>query len=133
MRVNIHIEPLGTHIATADRSAGEMRELARDVEDFVNGLRSEFHELTDCHDVRVQQVEHKILLSCHCIMDGNLPITESTTLPRSRGSRQGTLSADRARHDSSRAARAPRRGLAQFGGSQASAPSASSAGKHSRT
>ena len=75
VRVNIHIEPLGTHIATADKSAGEMRELARDVEDFVNGLRSEFHELIDCHDVRVQQVERRILLSCHCAMDGSLPIT----------------------------------------------------------
>jgi cation diffusion facilitator family transporter len=74
--VNIHIEPLGTHIATADRTAGEMRDLARDVEDFVNRLPGEFHELIDCHEVRVRLVEHKILVSCHCTMDGNLPITE---------------------------------------------------------
>ena len=73
--VNIHIEPLGTHIATADRSAGEMRDLTRDVESFLNSLRNEFHELTDCHEVHVQQVEHKILLSCHCAMEGALPIT----------------------------------------------------------
>ena len=75
--VNIHIEPLGTHIATADRTAGEMSELARDVEKFVNGLQVEFHELTDCHDVHVRLVEHKILVSCHCTMDGNLLITET--------------------------------------------------------
>jgi len=74
--VNIHIEPLGTHIATADRTAGEMRDLARDVEIFVNGLHGDFHELTDCHDVRVRLVEHKILVSCHCTLDGTLPITE---------------------------------------------------------
>lgn len=74
--VNIHIEPLGTHIATADRAAGEMRDLARDVENFVNTLQGEFHELTDCHDVRVRLVEQKILVSCHCTMDGRLPITE---------------------------------------------------------
>jgi len=74
--VNIHIEPLGTHIATADHTAGEMTELARDVEDFVNGLHGEFHELTDCHDVRVRLVEHKILVSCHCTMNGTLSITE---------------------------------------------------------
>jgi divalent metal cation (Fe/Co/Zn/Cd) transporter len=74
--VNIHIEPLGTHIATADRSAGELRELTRDVEAFLNGLRDEFYELSDCHEVRVQQVEHKIVLSCHCAMEGGLPITE---------------------------------------------------------
>ena len=42
----------------------------------MNGLHGEFHELTDCHDVHVRQVEHKILVSCHCTMDGNLPITE---------------------------------------------------------
>ena len=29
----------------------------------------------DCHDARVQQVERSILLSCHCVMDGSLPIT----------------------------------------------------------
>jgi cation diffusion facilitator family transporter len=74
--VNIHIEPLGTHIATVDRSAGEMKDLARDVEDFVNGLLGEFHELRDCHDVHVRLVEHKILVSCHCTMEGTLPITE---------------------------------------------------------
>jgi divalent metal cation (Fe/Co/Zn/Cd) transporter len=74
--VNIHIEPLGTHIAMADRTAGEMRDLARDVEIFVNGLYGDFHELTDCHDVRVRLVEHKILVSCHCTLDGTLPITE---------------------------------------------------------
>ena len=74
--VNIHIEPLGTHIATADRTAGEMRDLARDVETFVNGLQGDFHELTDCHDVRVRLVEHKILVSCHCTLNGTLPITE---------------------------------------------------------
>jgi divalent metal cation (Fe/Co/Zn/Cd) transporter len=73
--VNIHIEPLGTHIATADRSAGEMRDLTRDVEAYLNSLRNEFHELADCHEVRVQEVEHKILLSCHCAMEGALPIT----------------------------------------------------------
>jgi cation diffusion facilitator family transporter len=74
--VNIHIEPLGTHIAAADRTAGEMKELSRAVEQHINSLRSEYHELVDCHEVRVRQVEHKILVSCHCAMDGNLPITE---------------------------------------------------------
>jgi cation diffusion facilitator family transporter len=74
--VNIHIEPLGTHIATADRTSGEMTGLAREVEDYVNGLPEEFHELKDCHGVRVRLVENKILVSCHCTMDGNLLITK---------------------------------------------------------
>jgi cation diffusion facilitator family transporter len=74
--VNIHIEPLGTHIAVADGSSGEMRELEGEVERFVNGLRDEFPALADCHEVRVRQVEQKILVSCHCTMEGSLPITE---------------------------------------------------------
>jgi len=73
--VNIHIEPLGAHIATVDRSSGDLHGLAHDVEAFVNGLRGEFHALKDCHDVRVQKVERRIQLSCHCAMDDNLPIT----------------------------------------------------------
>jgi cation diffusion facilitator family transporter len=73
--VNIHIEPLGAHIATVDRSSGNLHGLADDVEAFVNGLRGEFHALKDCHDVHVRKVERKIQLSCHCVMDGNLPIT----------------------------------------------------------
>jgi len=73
--INIHIEPLGTNIPTGDQAVVEMRDLARDVETFVNELRQEFHELADCHEVRVRQVERKILVSCHCTMDGNLPIT----------------------------------------------------------
>src|SRR5271170_2598174 len=70
--VNIHIEPLGVKIGGGE----EMKELARTVQDFLNSLQSEYHELTDCHEVHVRSVDHKILVSCHCAMDGNLPITE---------------------------------------------------------
>jgi cation diffusion facilitator family transporter len=74
--VNIHIEPLGRHIATPDAGAGEMKQLSRAIEDFLNTLPSEFDELINCHDVRVRQVEHHILASCHCTMRGALPITQ---------------------------------------------------------
>src|SRR5256885_449764 len=74
--VNIHIEPLGGHIATLDAGAGEMKQLARKVEEFLNGLPSEYDELVNCHDVRVRQVEHRILVSCHCTMKDALPITQ---------------------------------------------------------
>jgi cation diffusion facilitator family transporter len=74
--VNIHIEPLGRHIATPDSGAGEMKQLSRAIEDFLNSLPSEFDELVNCHDVRVRQVEHHILASCHCTMRGALPITQ---------------------------------------------------------
>jgi divalent metal cation (Fe/Co/Zn/Cd) transporter len=74
--VNIHIEPLGTHIATPDADIGEMKQLARAIEVFLNRLPAEFDELVNCHDVRVRQVEHHILVSCHCTMKSALPITQ---------------------------------------------------------
>ena len=74
--VNIHIEPLGRHIATPDAGLGEMNQLAKAIEDFVNRLPAEFGELVNCHDVRVRQVEHRILVSCHCTMKSELPITQ---------------------------------------------------------
>jgi cation diffusion facilitator family transporter len=74
--VNIHIEPLGTHIATPDAGLGEMKLLAGAVELFLNSLPSEYDELVNCHDVRVRQVEHRILVSCHCTMRSDLPINK---------------------------------------------------------
>jgi len=71
-RVNIHIEPAGAKIAGAE----ELKDLSRSVQNFLNSLQSEYHELVNCHDVHVRSVDHKILVSCHCAMDGNLPITE---------------------------------------------------------
>jgi cation diffusion facilitator family transporter len=71
-RVNIHIEPLGARIGGAE----EMQELSRSVQEFLNSLPGEYRALVDCHEVHVRSVEHKILVSCHCTMDGTLPITE---------------------------------------------------------
>lgn len=71
-RVNIHIEPAGAKIAGAE----ELKDLSRSVQNFLNSLQSEYHELVDCHDVHVRSVDHKILVSCHCAMDGSLPITD---------------------------------------------------------
>jgi cation diffusion facilitator family transporter len=74
--VNIHIEPLGRRIATPDAGIGEIKQLSQDIEEFLNRLPSEFEELVNCHDVRVRQVEHHILVSCHCTMKSALPITQ---------------------------------------------------------
>jgi cation diffusion facilitator family transporter len=76
MEVTIHIEPLGRHIATPDAGVGEMKQLSRSIEGFTNGLAAEYHELVNCHDVRVRQVEHRIVVTCHCIMNSALPITQ---------------------------------------------------------
>ncbi len=71
-RVNIHIEPLGLRIG----GAKELKDLSSSVQHFLNSLPSEYKELVDCHEVHVRSVDHRILVSCHCAMDGNLPITE---------------------------------------------------------
>jgi divalent metal cation (Fe/Co/Zn/Cd) transporter len=76
VEVNIHIEPLGRHIATPDAGAGEMKQLSHAIEEFLNKLPLEFDELVNCHDVRARQVEHHILVSCHCTMKSELPITQ---------------------------------------------------------
>jgi cation diffusion facilitator family transporter len=76
IEVNIHIEPLGRHIATPDAGIGEMKQLSNAIEEFLNSLRSEFDELVNCHDVHVRQVEHRIMVSCHCTMKSALPITQ---------------------------------------------------------
>jgi len=70
--VNIHIEPLGARIASAE----EMKDLSRSVQDFLISLQTEYRELMDCHEVHVRSVEHRILVSCHCALDGSLPITD---------------------------------------------------------
>lgn len=74
--VNIHIEPLGLRIVAPDAGAGEMKQLARQIEGFLNRLPAEYDELLNCHNVRVRQVEHRILVSCHCTMKAALPITQ---------------------------------------------------------
>src|SRR5271155_2541322 len=76
MEVTIHIEPLGRRIATPDTGAGEMKQLSRAIEQFTNGLASEYHELVNCHDVRVRQGEHRIVVTCHCTMKSALAITQ---------------------------------------------------------
>src|SRR6201984_1793148 len=73
--VNIHIEPLGRHIATPAGGGGKINHLPPPIEEFLNPLPAEFDELVNCHDVHVRKVEHRILASCHCTMKGDLPIT----------------------------------------------------------
>jgi cation diffusion facilitator family transporter len=70
--INIHIEPLGVNIASAE----EMKELESAVQTYLNSLQSEYKELVDCHEVRARSVQHRVFVSCHCMMDGDLPVTE---------------------------------------------------------
>jgi cation diffusion facilitator family transporter len=74
--VYIHIEPLGTHIAYVDGQRGVLAGLAHGIENYINSLSAEYPVLVNCHEVHVREAEHRILASCHCAMDGNLPITQ---------------------------------------------------------
>lgn len=69
--VNIHIEPLGAHIAVAN----EEKELSAEIQAFINGLRADYPALFDCHEVHVRTAEDKLVVSGHCAMDGAQPIT----------------------------------------------------------
>jgi len=70
--VNIHIEPLGAHIPPADT----MKDLGRAVQQYINSLGSEYHELAQCSHVQVRRAENRIVVSCKCTLQGGLPITE---------------------------------------------------------
>jgi cation diffusion facilitator family transporter len=74
--VNIHIEPLGRQIHTSESGEQETKRLSRDVEAFLNQLPGSFEGLVDCHDVRVRRSEHRILVSCHCAMNSEMPVTQ---------------------------------------------------------
>ena len=74
--VNIHIEPLDVEIEDKGRAAAEMKDLGRAIEAFLNSLTREYSELVDCHESHVRQSGNKILVSCHCAMHGELPITQ---------------------------------------------------------
>ena len=70
--VNIHIEPLGAHIPTADM----MKDLGRAVQGYINDLRNEYDELVECSHVQVRRAENRIVVSCKCTLRASLPITE---------------------------------------------------------
>jgi len=69
--VTIHIEPFGPRIPTA----AEQDELAAAVQQFLNSQRPQYTGLVNCHEVRVRNVDNRMVISCHCALDGDLSIT----------------------------------------------------------
>ena len=69
--VTIHIEPFGARIPTA----AEQDELAAAVQQFLNSRRPSDDGLVNCHEVRVRNVDNRMVVSCHCALDGDLSIT----------------------------------------------------------
>jgi divalent metal cation (Fe/Co/Zn/Cd) transporter len=69
--INTHIEDEGAHVETAgiagpvrDRMAVALQRIATEVPDIL-----------DCHDISIREINEKIYVSCHALMDGSLPIT----------------------------------------------------------
>ena len=76
------------------------------VQQFRQRCSRNINEMADCHEVHVRSVDHKILVSCHCAMPGNLPVTEDSRRDRSaRGSRKGEIPPDLPRNNPSGASR----------------------------
>ena len=69
-QVNIHIEPLDTQIAPAD----DMAEISHAVRESLNRMRAQYSEMINCHEVKSRRVDGKVVVTCHCAMDGELPI-----------------------------------------------------------
>jgi cation diffusion facilitator family transporter len=69
--VNIHIEPFGTHIPGGE----QLKDLESAIHQHLEILRGEYPELVDCHQITVRRVERRVLVSCHCAIEGDLPIT----------------------------------------------------------
>jgi len=140
--VNIHIEPLGRHIATPDAGiGGDETTLDGGSRSSSTGCRRKFDELVNCHDVRARQVEHHILVSCHCTMKGALPITQIHDVTAALEDRvKERFSANLSRHHSPRTLR--RKVMAQArvrvtaprnGAQRPALPARSVRGKQTRT
>lgn len=69
--INTHIETHAAAIATAN----QLQELARALQLHLADLCREFPEVRDFHDLQVRTVEGQVVISCHCVLDGTLPIT----------------------------------------------------------
>ena len=69
--INIHIEGDGAHIAADEMSLERRGQMA----DKLRNVATQISDILDCHDIAIREINEKIYVSCHCLMDGSLPIT----------------------------------------------------------
>ena len=69
--INIHIEGEGAHIDADEMSLERRRQMA----DALREVATEVPDILDCHDIAIREINQKIYVSCHCLLDGSLPIT----------------------------------------------------------
>ena len=69
--INTHIEAEGTQIET-DQMASHLRD---QMAERLKQVATQVPEILDCHDIAIREIDRKIYVSCHCLMNGGLPIT----------------------------------------------------------
>lgn len=69
--VNTHIEGEGAHIHTDEMSLEVRRQMAEEL----RKVATQVPDILDCHDIAIREINQKVYVSCHCLMDGSLPIT----------------------------------------------------------
>jgi len=74
--VHIHVDPVRPLRETSVRTEDDIKRVAARVQ----GLAVEIPGILDCHKVSVREVEGRIWVTCHCIMDGSLAMREAHEL-----------------------------------------------------
>jgi cation diffusion facilitator family transporter len=70
--INTHIEGEGAHIAADEMSLELRSQMAAKLKQ----VATQVPDILDCHDIVIREANQKIYVSCHCLMDGSLPITQ---------------------------------------------------------
>ncbi len=66
-----HIENAGAHIEPAARAT----ERAERMIPRLRQIAERHPQVRDCHDLTVRLVRDRLYVSCHCLLDGSLPIS----------------------------------------------------------
>jgi len=69
--INTHIEGEGAHIDADEMSLDLRHQMAAALRD----VATQVPDILDCHDIAIREIHQKIYVSCHCLVDGSLPIT----------------------------------------------------------
>ena len=69
--INTHIEDEGAQVEFGRLVVEEHGS----IEQRLREIAAQFPEILDCHEILVRSVRNRLYVSCHCTMNGNLPIT----------------------------------------------------------
>ena len=67
--------PTGDEASRVVQPGEESLDLRRQMAGELRRVATEVPDILDCHDIAIREINQKIYVSCHCLMDGSLPIT----------------------------------------------------------